>query len=77
MRATRACDLVPDRIYLSPSGRLCKLLPTNHKNPGNLTFVYLSRRGDREIDDHFTLLASNAFAISRITDAQIVPVESA
>lgn len=67
MKPLRAADLVPGRMYFSPSGRLCRLLPPNPQRATQYTFVYLSRRGDREIDDHFSLLATNSQAIERMS----------
>jgi hypothetical protein len=50
---------VPGRVYFSPSGRLCRLDPPaeNGLSRTCYLFTYLSRRGDRLVDDGFALNA--------------------
>lgn len=76
----RAADLVPGRVYLSPSGRLCRFDPPceNGLSRTCYLFTYLSKRGDRLVDDGFALSASNATAIAKMTEAPLtVPVFTA
>ena len=69
-----AADLVPGRIYFSPSGRLCRF-----DEPADVglsrtcyLFTYLSQRGDRAIEDGFALSTSNAFTLAAMSEAPIV-----
>jgi hypothetical protein len=64
-------DLVPGRTYLSPSGRLCRLQEPTPNRPNTIRFVYLSRRGDREIDDGFDLMTTNAVSIGRMQEVLV------
>jgi len=70
----RAADLVPGRVYFSPSGRLCRF-----DEPADVglsrtcyLFTYLSQRGDRAIEDGSALNAANATAIAKMVEAPIV-----
>lgn len=62
----RASDLVPGRIYLSPSGRLCRLLPLGQMGIGSTcySFAYLSRAGDE-----FSINVNNVKAIAAMREA--------
>jgi hypothetical protein len=66
----RAADLVPGRTYRSPSGRLCRLLEPPAQGPLSYcySFVYLSRDGQRQIDDHFVIKQSNAATIAALRE---------
>jgi hypothetical protein len=60
----RAVDLQAGNIYVSPTGRLCKLLPAPAKGLGSglsrtFLFAYLSREGLRKISDGFALTDAN------------------
>jgi hypothetical protein len=73
----RAADLVPGRIYFSPSGRLCRFdePAENGLSRTCYLFTYLSQRGDRLVEDGFALSTSNAAAIAKMSEAPItVPV---
>jgi hypothetical protein len=71
----RAADLVPGRVYFSPSGRLCRLDPAAEHGLARscYLFTYLSRRGDRLVEDGFALNAGNIRAIAAMREAQIMP----
>lgn len=72
----KPAELAPGSYYLSPSGRLCKLIPAPTKGPGSegaYTFAYV-RNGRAVKDDTFTLAHSNLQAIGAMRDAPIVPV---
>lgn len=72
-----ALSLVAGRTYLSPSGRLCRLLPPCPVRQNVLHFVYLSKRGDRPIADSFALSVDNATSIARMREVLIRPMFSA
>jgi hypothetical protein len=73
-RPLRASDLVPGRTYLSPSGRLCRLLEPNGNGLSRTSYLfeYLSKRkGRQDDDDGFALLASNAIAIAAMQEVLV------
>ena len=63
-------DLVPGRIYRSPSGRLCKLKPPTLRGEPRymLVFSYLDKTGQREIADQFSLDLRNTKAIAALRE---------
>jgi hypothetical protein len=73
-RPLRAADLVPGRVYLSPSGRLCRLLPADQFGIGSTayTFGYLSRS-----DDTFAISADNVRALAAMREAPTPQAEFA
>ena len=78
MRTLRLSDLSPGVAYLSPSGRLCRLI--EHRRDGNyagmLFFAYVSRRG-KTVEDGFRLDDQNATAIAAMKLAVMVTNGSA
>ena len=70
----RAADLVPGRVYFSPSGRLCRFDEPSDNGLSRTCylFTYLSQRGDRAIEDGFALSASNSTALAAMSEAPIV-----
>lgn len=80
MRSLRAADLVPGRVYFSPSGRLCRFDPPTDSGISCTCylFTYLSKRGDRLVDDGFSLNAENSAAIASMREAPLaIPVFTA
>lgn len=69
-RPLRAADLVPGRLYLSPSGRTCMLLQPQDSGLSRTTFLfaYLNRSGRPTRDDGFNLSAGNARAIAALRE---------
>jgi hypothetical protein len=68
-RPLKAGDLVPGRIYYSPTGRLCRLLETSEGiSRMAYSFMYLSQ-GRYVQDDGFNLLATNDRAIAALREA--------
>ena len=73
-------DLVPGRMYFSPSGRLCVMQQPGESGLGcnSFMFAYVSARTGREkADDGFWLSAENARAIATMREAPIVQPEFA
>ena len=64
-------DMVEGRTYFAPSGRLCKLLPKTVSM--RMDFAYLSRREQRQIEDGFSLMSTNAVTLGAFRAADIVP----
>lgn len=78
-RPLRAADLVPGRLYVSPSGRLCTLQPPNDNGISRTSYLfrYLTRRGTASEEDGFNLSATNATAIAALREAPVDPVFAA
>lgn len=70
MRPLRAADLVPGRVYLSPTGRRCMLLQPaeNGLSRTSYLFAYLTRTGRPSEDDGFAINAGNARAIAAMQE---------
>lgn len=76
-RPMRPADLVPGRMYFSPSGRLC-VLQSHSGNHKTLLFVYVSKRTGRpNADDSFALDPEAFHMISCMREAPIVQPEFA
>jgi hypothetical protein len=68
----RACDLVPGRVYLSPTGRKCMLLAPQENGISRTSylFAYITRTGKCSDDDGFAINAVNGTAIGALREWQ-------
>lgn len=66
----KAADLVPGRLYLSPTGRKCMLLaPTGAGiSCTSFLFAYITRTGRASEDEGFALSAANGRAIAALRE---------
>lgn len=67
----RFVDLVVGRTYMSPSGRLCRLLPYPTEGQGkrsSLVFEYVDQPGQREKDPQFHISVNNLTAIAAMRE---------
>ncbi len=56
------------KTYISPLGRVCKVLPRHPDQPeAPYHIVYQSREGEREADDGFSLSVDNIYTIKRFS----------
>ena len=70
----RINDMAEGRIYVSPSGRLCKLVEYRRSGhyQGMLFFSYLSKGGNRTTEDGFRLSEDNAQALAAMREAPVL-----
>lgn len=69
--------LLPNKIYITPSGRLCKLVPNPKHGPGSdgsiLTFAYLTRSGGPSKDDGFSINVENEVTLKLFAELGGMP----
>ena len=63
----RAADLVPGRLYIAPSGRVCRLVRMAAYGTA-LEFAYVNLGGDARTEECFQLHEANRSAIAAMRE---------
>ncbi len=64
--------LLPNKTYITPAGRLCRLVDPPKHGPGSdgsiLTFAYVGRNGSLSREDSFSISVDNELTLKAFAE---------